>query len=192
MPLFYCVSLFATTYGTFYVTCNLLYLFCCDHVISSCVLSLPYLPSHWSVFQRVQLTISHHCFMLWLGAEQATSHYLKQWWPDSLTHICGIMWRWDKCVVCIHRSYGYHYFVCPEHNVALTNRCLLNKPKMSFPVLSLRSTYAQWIDLSHILANVILFQLKLEYTDKLEDWYVMQLFHEERILLPGAPFTNMP
>ena len=40
---------------------------------------------HWSLFLRVQLTIIHHCFRQWLGAVQATSHYLNQWW---LVHWC--------------------------------------------------------------------------------------------------------
>ena len=44
---------------------------------------------HWSLFVRVQLTISKHWFGQWLGAEQATSHYQNQCWPSSLTHICG-------------------------------------------------------------------------------------------------------
>ena len=35
---------------------------------------------HWSLFLSVQLTIFRHCFRWWLGADQATSHYLKQWW----------------------------------------------------------------------------------------------------------------
>ena len=35
---------------------------------------------HWSLFPRVQLTIFHHWFRWWLGAVQATSHYLNQWW----------------------------------------------------------------------------------------------------------------
>ena len=35
---------------------------------------------HWNLFPRVKLTIFHHCFRQWLGAAQATSHYLKQWW----------------------------------------------------------------------------------------------------------------
>ena len=34
---------------------------------------------HWSLFPRVQLTISKHWFRKWLGAVQATSHYLNQW-----------------------------------------------------------------------------------------------------------------
>ena len=35
---------------------------------------------HWSLFPRVKLTIFEHWFRLWLGAGQATSHYLNQWW----------------------------------------------------------------------------------------------------------------
>ena len=35
---------------------------------------------HWSLFLRFELTILHHWFRLWLGADQATSHYLNQWW----------------------------------------------------------------------------------------------------------------
>ena len=37
---------------------------------------------HWSLFLRVKSTILHHWFRLWLGADQATSHYLNQWWLD--------------------------------------------------------------------------------------------------------------
>ena len=35
---------------------------------------------HWSLFPRFKLTIFHHWFWWWLGADQATSHYLNQWW----------------------------------------------------------------------------------------------------------------
>ena len=35
---------------------------------------------HWSLFPMVQLTIFQHWFRWWLGAVQATSHYLNQWW----------------------------------------------------------------------------------------------------------------
>ena len=33
---------------------------------------------HWGLFLR--LTIFHHWFRWWLGADQATSPYLNQWW----------------------------------------------------------------------------------------------------------------
>ena len=54
--------------------------------------------AHWSFvresftevfFLRFQLTISQCCFRLWLGTKQATSHFLNQCWPSSLTDICG-------------------------------------------------------------------------------------------------------
>ena len=35
---------------------------------------------HWNLFLRVQSTISQHWFRWWLGADQATSHHLNQWW----------------------------------------------------------------------------------------------------------------
>ena len=35
---------------------------------------------YWSLFPRVQLIIFQHWFRWWLGAGQATSHYLNQWW----------------------------------------------------------------------------------------------------------------
>ena len=35
---------------------------------------------HWSLFLIVQLTISQHWLRWLLGADQATSHYLNQWW----------------------------------------------------------------------------------------------------------------
>ena len=34
---------------------------------------------HWNLFPRPQLTIFHHWSRYWLGAGQATSHYLNQW-----------------------------------------------------------------------------------------------------------------
>ena len=38
---------------------------------------------------KVQIN-NKHCVRKWLGATQATSHYLNQCWPSSQTHICGI------------------------------------------------------------------------------------------------------
>ena len=35
---------------------------------------------HWSLFLRVKLTIFQHRFRSWLSADQATRHYLNQWW----------------------------------------------------------------------------------------------------------------
>ena len=38
------------------------------------------LKCHWRLFPRVQFTIFQPWFRWWLGAVQATSHYLNQWW----------------------------------------------------------------------------------------------------------------
>ena len=54
-----------------------------------------WLKFHWSLFLRFQLTIYHHWFRYWLGAVQATSHYLNQGWPSSLTHIYISQPQWD-------------------------------------------------------------------------------------------------
>ena len=35
---------------------------------------------HWSLFLRVQLRIFELWFRKWFGTDQATSHYLNQWW----------------------------------------------------------------------------------------------------------------
>ena len=39
-----------------------------------------YVRFHWSLFLRFELTIFQQWFIYWLGAYQATSHYLNQWW----------------------------------------------------------------------------------------------------------------
>ena len=39
---------------------------------------------------------SKHWFRKWLGAHQATSHYLNQWWYSFLAHICITEPEWVK------------------------------------------------------------------------------------------------
>ena len=51
---------------------------------------------HWIMFLKVQLTIFQHLFRKWLGVEQATSHYLNQWWHNSQTNIC--VTRPQRCI----------------------------------------------------------------------------------------------
>ena len=51
---------------------------------------------HWSLFLRIQLTISQHYFRQWLGAKQAPNHYLNECWPSSATHICSTRRRGVK------------------------------------------------------------------------------------------------
>ena len=53
---------------------------------------------HWSLFPRVQSTIFQHWYRKWLGTGQATSHYLNQWWPALLMHICVTQPQWVKII----------------------------------------------------------------------------------------------
>ena len=39
---------------------------------------------NWSLFRKVQLSISHHWFRWWLDAQQETNHYLNQCGPVCL------------------------------------------------------------------------------------------------------------
>ena len=49
----------------------------------SCMKMLAFrLKFQWSLFPWVQLILFQHWFRYWLGAVQATSHYLNQWWLD--------------------------------------------------------------------------------------------------------------
>ena len=69
---------------------------------------------HWSSFLKARLTKFQHWFRKWLGADQATSQYLNQWWFDY--------WR-------IYASLGLNklililvanslYLTWPVHNVS--------------------------------------------------------------------------
>ena len=60
---------------------------------------------HWCLFLRVQLTIFHHWFRYWLGAVQATSHYLNQWWLDYRRIYASL----GLNEVISVRQYIYHY-----------------------------------------------------------------------------------
>ena len=55
---------------------------------------------HWNLFLRLELTISQHWFRWWLGANQATSHYLSE--PimvGLLTHICVTRPQWVELLL---------------------------------------------------------------------------------------------
>ena len=61
---------------------------------------------HWSLFIRIQLTIFQHWFRWWLGADQATSHYLNQWWLDYR---------------CIYVSLGLNELICFNSEILLNS-----------------------------------------------------------------------
>ena len=73
---------------------------------------------HWSLFLRVQLTIFQHWFRYWLGADQATSHYLSQWWPSSLTYICSTRGRWvnypESFIVITMTALNHMWYIHPK------------------------------------------------------------------------------
>ena len=66
---------------------------------------------NWSSFLKAQFTITQHCFRYWIGVGWATSHYLHQCWPDSLTHFCGTRGRCvNSCFYNIFKDGGYPAF----------------------------------------------------------------------------------
>ena len=56
----------------------------------------------WSLFLRVQFNIFQHWFRYWLGADQATSHYLNQWCITDayMRHSPSVKYRLYDFVVC--------------------------------------------------------------------------------------------
>ena len=66
---------------------------------------------HWSLFLMFELTVLQHWIRLWLGAFQATSHYLNQWWTRLLTHLCVTRPQRFHSFVCIYIVYGTQ-FLC--------------------------------------------------------------------------------
>ena len=55
---------------------------------------------HWNLFPKVQWTINQHWITWWFGGDQATSHYLNQWWFILLTHICVTWLQWLNIFSC--------------------------------------------------------------------------------------------
>ena len=75
-----------------------------SNAFSSIKIVVRLLKFQWNLLAIVKLTISHHCFRIWLGVGQATSRYLNQWWPSLLTHICVTRSR-------PHVSCSQHYYI---------------------------------------------------------------------------------
>ena len=82
---------------------------------------------HRSLFLRVQLTIFQHWFRKWIGIDQATSHYLKQW--------CLDYWR-------IYASLGLSDVIRPLGTNF--NAVLIEIQIFSFRKLHLIISYAKW------------------------------------------------
>ena len=61
---------------------------------------------HWSLFPRVQLTISQHWFRQWLGADKPLSEPMM---VSLLTHICVTRPQWaNKQRVLMHGHQGWN------------------------------------------------------------------------------------
>ena len=61
---------------------------------------------HWSLFLGLELMIFKHWFRQWLGASQAISNYLNQWWL--------VYW-------CIYASLSLNELKCGENQIRLGN-----------------------------------------------------------------------
>ena len=96
--------------------------------------------SHWCLLLGVQLTIRQHSFRKWLGAEQATSHYLNQWWLSLLKHICGSTGRWINSLWTSDASWWHRFRLTLSQVMA---RCL-TPPSHYLTVL----IYHQWISMA--------------------------------------------
>ena len=86
----------------------------------------------WSLFLRVQLTIFHHWFRWWLGADQATSHYLNQWWLVYWRIYASLGLNELKPVMRIlHQGWMVHevmanILLCSQHMDEIYNICLID------------------------------------------------------------------
>ena len=85
---------------------------------------------HWSLFLRVQLTISQHWFKQWLrplGTKQVTSHYMKQYWTSSLMHLCGT--RGKELNILGQEQNGWHFADILTHLGLVSHICIMkNSP----------------------------------------------------------------
>ena len=65
---------------------------------------------HWRFISRVLSTISQHLCSQWLGIKLITSHYLNQWWPILLMHICITRPQWVKNMPPLVHVKAWHLF----------------------------------------------------------------------------------
>ena len=82
---------------------------------------------HWSLFVRIQLIIYQHWFWSWLGAYQATSHYLDRWWLDNWRIYASLgLNELEFVFVYLHipLSHCYHCADLAESNDKKKTNCL--------------------------------------------------------------------
>ena len=112
---------------------------------------------HWILLLMFQLTIYQHWFRSSLGAVQATSHNLSQWWHSLLTHMCATRPQWVKLLFEMKQRHinialslflvmfwNSHMTVC-KHQISLILRemsCARIRTSHEF-YISKRLTYSQ-------------------------------------------------
>ena len=116
---------------------------------------------HCSLFLRFELTIFQHWFRSWIGAGQATSHYLSQWWPSLLAHICVTRLQWVKWykgyVSCEHSTIYIVHTLCYFQDTHVNTKWFLfsGTPRMTRDLQVTMTPY--WHDTT-------LYDLKLSHT----------------------------
>ena len=80
---------------------------------------------HWNLFLMFRLILIQHWFRWWLGAGQATSHYLGKWWL-SLWHLYASLGLNELMQIEIKRPPFYlgvfvHGEIVHRKNIALIN-----------------------------------------------------------------------
>ena len=76
---------------------------------------------HWSLFQRVKLTIFQHWFRWWLGTVQVTSHHLNQWWW-IYWHIYALLSLIELICISLNREKTGKFFMSPAQQIPPTHR----------------------------------------------------------------------
>ena len=77
---------------------------------------------YWIVFLGVELTINYW-FRYWLGAEQATGHYLNQWLHSLLMHLCVTRPQWVKELTHHHIGLLWYIAKLARHWCYAMNNC---------------------------------------------------------------------
>ena len=76
------------------------WIFVNENVKISTEISLKFVP-------KVQITIFKHWFRQWLGAVQARSHYLNQWWLFCRRIYASL--GLNEIIICLHREYTMYF-----------------------------------------------------------------------------------
>ena len=112
---------------------------------------------HWRLFLRFQITIFQHWFRYWLGAVQATSHYLNQWWLvywriyaslglNELMICFDIIFLWFKITLTAFVTKNQQSVMLPKQPPLVTETskcirvCCANSLSKCYPCHNLRQT----------------------------------------------------